>query len=141
MNINSKFFKFNMWKWFLHSSVLKRTESDLSKINWLHDIILLHSNSVGALGQVSIVSHSYKTYFSFPGLDPNLDCGLRDHVITRFASVDIRARLRNKVISFCYFHFFSVPLSFLVFALFIFLFLVSLSSKKKKCYISSYCYL
>jgi len=51
------------------------------------------------------------------------------------------SRLRNKVISFCYFHFFSVPLSFLVFALFIFLFLVSLSSKKKKCYISSYCYL
>jgi len=38
------------------------------------------------LGQVSIVSHSYQTYFGFPGSDLNLDCGLRDHVITRFAS-------------------------------------------------------
>ena len=43
-----------------------------------------------------------------------------------------KARLRNKVISFCYFCFFSVPLSFSVFALFIFLFFVSESSKKKK---------
>ncbi|KAL3569551.1 hypothetical protein D5086_029441 [Populus alba] len=35
---------------------------------------------------VSIVSHSYQTSFGFPGSDLNLDCGLRDHVITRFAS-------------------------------------------------------
>jgi len=60
-----------------------------------------------------------------------LDCGLCDHVITRFALVGIRAKLQNKVISFCYFHFFSVPLSFLVFASFIFLFFVSASSKQK----------
>jgi hypothetical protein len=40
------------------------------------------------LGQVSIVSHSYQTYFGFPELDLNLDCELRDHVITRFASND-----------------------------------------------------
>jgi hypothetical protein len=33
------------------------------------------------LGQVSIVSHSYRTYFSFPGSDFNLDCGLRDHEV------------------------------------------------------------
>jgi hypothetical protein len=77
------------------------------------------------------VSHSYQTYFGFSGSDLNLDCGLRDHVIMRFASVGIRARLRNKVISFCYFRFFSVPLSFSVFAS-IFLFFVSASSKKKK---------
>jgi len=32
------------------------------------------------------VSHSYQTYFSFPKSDLNLDCGLRDHVIMRFAS-------------------------------------------------------
>jgi hypothetical protein len=76
------------------------------------------------------VSHSYQTYFGFPESYLNLDCGLRDHVITRFASVTIRARLRNKVISFCYFCFFSVPLSFLVFAS-IFLFFVFASSKKK----------
>jgi hypothetical protein len=61
----------------------------------------------------------------------NLDCGLRNHVITRFALVGITARLRNKVISFCYFCFFSVPLSFSVFAS-IFLFFVSASSKQKK---------
>jgi hypothetical protein len=47
---------------------------------------MVQSNSVGALGQVSIVSHSYQTYFGFPGSDLNLDYGLRDHVITRFAS-------------------------------------------------------
>jgi len=46
------------------------------------------------LGQVSIVSHSYQTYFGFPGSDLNLDCGLRDHVITRFAS-----HIQNKVCS------------------------------------------
>ena len=79
------------------------------------------------------MSHSYQTYFGFPGSDLNFDCGLRDHVITRFASVGIRARLRNKVISFCDFRFFffSVPLSFSVFAS-IFLFFVSVPSKQKK---------
>jgi hypothetical protein len=41
MNITSEFFSFNLWEWFLHSSVLERTESDLSKINWLCGIILL----------------------------------------------------------------------------------------------------
>jgi hypothetical protein len=67
----------------LHSSVLERTESDLSKINWLCGVTLLHPNSVGALGQVSIVSHSYHIYFDFPELDLNLDCGLHDYVITK----------------------------------------------------------
>ena len=32
------------------------------------------------------MSHPYQTYFGFPGSDLNLDCGLRDHVITRFTS-------------------------------------------------------
>jgi hypothetical protein len=32
-------------------------------------------------GQVSIVSHSYQTYFGFPGSDLNLYCGLRDHKV------------------------------------------------------------
>jgi hypothetical protein len=90
MNITSEFFNFNMWEWFLHSSVLEQIESDLSKINWLRGVIVLHSNSVSALGQVSIVSHSYQTYFGFPGSDLNLDCGLRDHVITRFVSCSVR---------------------------------------------------
>ena len=38
-----------------------------------------HSNSIGALGQVFIMSHSYQIYFGFPGSDLNLDCRLRDH--------------------------------------------------------------
>ena len=53
------------------SYILERAESDLSKLNWLCDVILLHSNSVGTLGQVFIVSHSYQTYFSFLELDLN----------------------------------------------------------------------
>ena len=32
------------------------------------------------------MSHSYQTYFGFSGSDINVDCGLRDHVITRFTS-------------------------------------------------------
>ena len=59
MNITSEFFSFNVWEWFLHSLVLERIESDLSKINWFRGVILLHFSSVGALEQVSIVSHSY----------------------------------------------------------------------------------
>jgi hypothetical protein len=77
-----EFFSFNVWEWFLYTSVIERTEFDLSKINWLRDIILLHSNSVGALRQIFIVSHSYQAYFGFPGLYLNLDS--RDHVMTRF---------------------------------------------------------
>jgi len=41
MIITSEFFSFNVWEWFLHSSVLERIESDLSKINWLCGVILL----------------------------------------------------------------------------------------------------
>ena len=38
-------------------------------------------NIIGALRQVSIVSHSHQTYFGFPGSDLNLDYGLRDQEI------------------------------------------------------------
>ena len=75
------------------------------------------------------MSHSYQTYFGFQGSDLNLDCGLRVHMITRFTSVGIRARLQNKVLSFSYFHFFlSVPLSFSMFESIF----MSASSKQKK---------
>jgi hypothetical protein len=73
--------------------VLEQTKSDLSKINWLLSVIRLHSNSVGFLGQVFIMSHSYQTSFDFSGLDLNLDCGLCDHMITRFASQITTQRL------------------------------------------------
>jgi hypothetical protein len=32
-----------VWEWFLHSSVLERTDSDLSNINWFCGVILLIS--------------------------------------------------------------------------------------------------
>jgi len=71
------------------------------------------------------VSHSYQTYFGFPGSDLNLDCELRDHVITRFVSeLGFETRSYPSVIFFC------VPLSFSMFAS-IFLFFVSVSSKQK----------
>jgi hypothetical protein len=124
MNITYDFFSFNMWEWSLHSSVLERTKSNLLKINYFCGVILLHSNSFGALGQVFIMSHSYQTLILIVGC-----------VTMRFALVDIRARLQNKVISFCYFHFFSVPSSFSVFASFIFLFCVCGIQGKKKGYI------
>jgi hypothetical protein len=63
-----------------------KIKSDLSRYNWHCGVILLHYNSIGALGQVSIVSHSYQIYFGFPGPDFNFDYGLCDHVIMRFAS-------------------------------------------------------
>ena len=105
--------------------------------SWRHST---QSNNVGALRQVSIVSHSYQTYFGFPGSNLNLDCGWRDHVIMRFASVGIRARLWNKVISLYYF----------IFLVFLKVFqclrqsscsscLHHLSKKKKGCISSCYC--
>jgi hypothetical protein len=68
------------------------------------------------------VSHSYHTYFGFTGSDLNLDCGFHDLVITRFALVSIRARLRNRSYPSIFFIFFIFPSSFSV----------SASSKKKK---------
>jgi hypothetical protein len=75
-----------MWERFLHFFIIEWSKSDLSKINWLRGVIWLHSNSVGALEQVFIVSRSYQTSFDFSGSDFNFDCGLCDHVITRYAS-------------------------------------------------------
>ena len=92
--INNTFelFSFNVWENFLHYLILELTEFDLLKIKWLCDIIQLHPNNVGALRYVFIVSHSYKISFGFLGSDLNVNCGLRDHILTRFISVGIRAR-------------------------------------------------
>jgi hypothetical protein len=81
MDITSEFFSFNVQEWFLHSSVLEQIESDLSKINWIRVVILLHSNIV------FFVSHSCQTFFGFLRSDLTLDCELRDHVIMRFTLV------------------------------------------------------
>ena len=76
-----------MWEWFLRSSVLERIEFDLSKINWFRGIIWLHSNNVGALRHVSIMSHFYHTSFGFLGSYLYLDYGSHDHMITKFTSL------------------------------------------------------
>ena len=86
MTITSEFFSFNVWERFLHSSVFEWTESDLSKINWLRGVILLNPIVLVPWGRFPLCYTPYQTYFGFPGSNLNLDCGLRDHVITRFAS-------------------------------------------------------
>ena len=96
----------------MHSSVLERTESDLSKINWLRGVILLLPIVLVPWGRFPLCHTPIRPISAFPGSDLILRCGLRDHVITRFASGGIRARLRNKVISLCYFRFLSVFLKF-----------------------------
>jgi len=45
---------FNVWEWFLHSSVLERTESDLLKINWLRGAILLNPIVLVPWGKFSL---------------------------------------------------------------------------------------
>jgi len=115
-------------QFYVHSSVLERTESDLSKINWLRDVILLNPIVLVPWGTFPLCHTPIRPISAFPDQISILIVGC---VTMRFASLGIRARLRNKVISFCYFRFFSVPLSFSVFAS-IFLFFVSASSKQKK---------
>jgi hypothetical protein len=113
----------------LHSSVLEQTESDLSKINWLRGVILLNPIVLVPWGKFPLCHTPIRPISAFRDRISILIVGC---VTTRFTSVGIRARLRNKVISFCYFHlFFYVSLSFSVFAS-IFLFFVSAPSKKKK---------
>jgi hypothetical protein len=51
-------------------------------------------------------SHSYHTYFDFPGTDLNLDCWLRDHKvrINNLASkVDKRTYLRESALTIIFF--------------------------------------
>jgi hypothetical protein len=92
MNNTFELFNFNVCESFLHYLIFELTEFDLSKIKWLCGIIQLHPHNVGALRQVFIMSHSYQISFSFLGSDLNLNCRLRDHKLTRFTSVGIRAR-------------------------------------------------
>ena len=127
----------------MRSSVLERTESDLPKINWLRGVILPLPIVSVPWGRFPLCRTPIRPISAFRDQISILIVGC---VITRFASAGIRARLRNKVIPFCYFRlffsFFSIiPLSFSVFAS-IFLLFKSASSKqkKKKVYISfGYC--
>ena len=116
MIITYEFFSFNVWEWLLYFLVLERTESDLSKINWLRGVILLLPIVLVPWGRFPLCHTPIRPILAFPGSDFILRCGLRDQVIMRFASGDIRDRLQNKVISFCYLRaFFNVPWIFPVF--------------------------
>jgi hypothetical protein len=113
----------------LHSLVLERTESNLSKINWLYGVILLdpivlvpwsrfplcHTPIILILFVRESIFVRWGSPFpivlvprymlslchtpikpdllGFPGIGV-FACGLRDHMITRFASFGIKAWLR-----------------------------------------------
>ena len=81
----------------MHSSVLERTESDLSKINWLRGVILLLPIVLVPWGRFPLCHTPIRPISAFPGSDLILRCGLRDHVITRFAS-DPMTRSRTKAL-------------------------------------------
>jgi hypothetical protein len=131
MIITFEFFSFNVWEWFLHSSVLERTESDLSKINWLHGVILLNPIVLVPWSRFPLCHTPIKPISAF-----------RDQIsILIVGYVTMWSRGSHQLVSelgsetrsypFVIFVFFCVPLSFSVFAS-IFLFFVSASSKQKK---------
>ena len=83
MIITSEFFSFNVWEWFLHSSVLERTESDLSKINWLRGVILLNPIVLVPWGKFPLCHTPIIPISAFRDQISILIVGC---VITRFAS-------------------------------------------------------
>jgi hypothetical protein len=83
MIITSEFFSFNVWEWFLCSSVLERTESDLSKINWLCGVILLIPIVLVPWGRFPMCHTPIKPISAFWDQISILIVGC---VITRFAS-------------------------------------------------------
>jgi hypothetical protein len=132
MIITSEFFSFNVWEWFLHSSVLERIESDLSKINWLRGVILLNPIVLVPWGRFPLCHTPIRPILTFRVQIPILIVGC----VTTWSrgSHQLVSELGSEIRSYPYviFIFFSVPLSFSVFASFIFLFFVFASFKQKK---------
>jgi len=131
MIITSEFFSFNVWEWFLHSSVLERIESDLSKINWLRGVILLNPIVLVPWGRFPLCHTPIRPILAFRDQISILIVGY----VTTWSrgSHQLVLELGSETRSYpsVIFIFFSVPLSFSVFAS-IFLFFVSASSKQKK---------
>jgi len=131
MIITSEFFSFNVWEWFLHSSVLERIESDLSKINWLRGVILLNPIVLVPWGRFPLCHTPIRPILAFRDQISILIVGY----VTTWSrgSHQLVSELGSETRSYpsVIFIFFSVPLSFSVFAS-IFLFFVSASSKQKK---------
>jgi hypothetical protein len=138
MIITSEFFSFNMWEWFLHSSIPKRTESDLSKINWLHGIILFNPIMLVPWDRFPLC---YTPIKPFSALQDQISILIVSFVTTwSRGSHQLVSELGSKTRSYPYviFILFSVPL-FSVFAS-IFLFFVSASSRQKKKGYILFCY-
>jgi hypothetical protein len=131
MIITSEFFSFNVWEWFLHSSVFEQTESDLSKINWLRGVIILNPIVLVPWGRFPLCHTSIRPISAFWDQISILIVGC----VTTWSrgSHQLVSELGSETRSYPYviFVFFSVPLGFSVFAS-IFLFFVSASSKQKK---------
>ena len=92
--------------------------SDSCSLQFLNEVNLTYQRLTGFVasfyfipivlvpwGRFPLCHTPIRSFFDFLGSDLNLDCGLHDHVITRFVLVGIRVRLRNKVISLCDFCF------------------------------------
>jgi hypothetical protein len=120
-----------VWEWFLHSSVLKWTKSDLSKINLLCGVILLNPIVLVPWGKFPLRHTPIRPISAF-----------RDQIsILIVGCVTTWSRGSHKLVSelgtetrsypSVIFVFFGVPLSFSEIAS-IFLFFVSASSKPKK---------
>jgi hypothetical protein len=84
MIITSEFFSFNVWEWFLHSSVLERTKSDLLKINWFRGVILLNPMVLVPWGKFPLCHTPIRPISAFRDQISILIVGC---VITRFASI------------------------------------------------------
>jgi len=130
MIITSGFLSFNVWEWFSHSSVLERTKSDLSKINWLRGVILLIPIVLVPWDMFPLCHTSIRPISAFQDQISILIVGC----VTTWSrgSHQWVSELGSETRSYpsVFFVFFSVPLSFSVFAS-IFLFFVSVSSKQK----------
>ena len=120
-----------MWEWFLHSSILERTKSDLSKINWLRGVILLIPIVLVPWGRFPLCRTPIRPISAFRDQISILIVGCL--TTWSWGSYQLVSELGSETRSYhsVIFVFFSVPLSFSVFAS-IFLFFVSVSSKQKK---------
>jgi hypothetical protein len=132
MNITSKFFSFNVWEWLLHSFVLERTESDLSKINWLRDVILLIPIVLVSWGRFPLCHTSIRHILALQDQISILIVGC----VTTWSrdSHQLVSKLGFETRSYPYviFVFFSVPLSFSMFASIFLFFVFGLSKQNKK---------
>jgi hypothetical protein len=86
IRVTSEFFSFNVWEWFLYSSVLEQIESNLSKINWLFSVFLLIPIVLVPWGRFPLCHTPIRPIFAFRDQISILIVGYVTNVITRFTS-------------------------------------------------------